>query len=628
MKKAIFHTGNSSLGKYVERCFLLAFLRLFIIMISGLIFISCQPSQTDKLAEDFIDPPSAFKPWLYWYWIDENISREGISADLEAMARAGIGRALIGHVSPGTERGEVRILSETWWDLLEHAVREGNRTGIDIGFFNGPGWSQSGGPWIGTEQAMRYVVTHETFVSGPGIVQKKFQVHDSLYKRIALQALPAREKHLQNKQPEIEGIISDARITHIRRLTDGDPATHILFPEIISPDDSFHIDIRFKKPFLLRSLTFNFLPVSFFSEIAVQIPDKTGKFDSIRRFTLDRRNINFEIGPKRFQPAQFALPGTSAEQVRLVFKKMIKNPGAGLNEIIFSSEAVVDQGIEKQLGKMFSDPLPPWNAYLWADVPEPADSDLIHRDQIINLTEKIDSTGNITWEVPEGKWILLESGTLPTGATNVPVPPEATGYECDKFTEKAIETHFNAFIGKFLERVPAEDRKSFRTVVIDSYEVGPQNWTPDFRDIFLNRYGYDPLPWLPVFSGRIIESSALSDRFLWDVRRLTADLIANVYVRRLRELSNAQGLELWMENYGHWGFPAEFLQYGGQADQVSGEFWFENHLWDLGPLECRAASSAAHTYGKKECFCRSLYRRFQFPSIPGYHEIPWGPDVL
>ena len=172
--------------------------------------------------------------------------------------------------------------------------------------------------------------------------------------------------------------------------------------------------------------------------------------------------------------------------------------------------------------------------------------------------------------MPEGDWIISLTGMVPTGATNVPVPPEAPGFECDKFTRKAIETHFNGFIGKFLDRVPPEKRKSLKTVVIDSYEVGPQNWTDNFRERFLDRYGYDPIPWLPVFSGRIVENPDKSDRFLWDLRRLTADLIADIYVTRLREMCNEQGLDLWVENYGHWGFPAEFLQYGGRADKISG----------------------------------------------------------
>ena len=85
-----------------------------------------------------------------------------------------------------------------------------------------------------------------------------------------------------------------------------------------------------------------------------------------------------------------------------------------------------------------------------------------------------------------------------------------------------------------------------------------------------------------------------SDRFLWDLRRLVADRIATEYVGGLRDLCRPHGLQLWLENYGHWGFPAEFLQYGGQSDRIGGEFWITG---SLGSIECRAASSAANTYG-------------------------------
>lgn len=63
----------------------------------------------------------------------------------------------------------------------------------------------------------------------------------------------------------------------------------------------------------------------------------------------------------------------------------------------------------------------------------------------------------------------------------------------------------------------------------------------------------------------------------------------------LKEASNKDNLKLWLENYGHWGFPSEFLMYGGQSDLVSGEFWNEG---TLGDIECKSASSAAHIYGK------------------------------
>ena len=68
------------------------------------------------LAQGFVHPPDATKPWVYWYWISDNISREGITRDLEAMARVGIGEAFIGNIGlDDIPFGKVPVLSEEWW---------------------------------------------------------------------------------------------------------------------------------------------------------------------------------------------------------------------------------------------------------------------------------------------------------------------------------------------------------------------------------------------------------------------------------------------------------------------------------------------------------------------------------
>jgi len=87
------------------------------------------------------------------------------------------------------------------------------------------------------------------------------------------------------------------------------------------------------------------------------------------------------------------------------------------------------------------------------------------------------------------------------------------------------------------------------------------------------------------------------------MRRFIADAIAYEYVGGLRKVSNEHGMKLWLENYGHWGFPGEFLLYGGQSDLVSGEFWNEGLL---GNTECKSGSSAAHIYGKPVVFAEAF----------------------
>jgi hypothetical protein len=157
-------------------------------------------------------------------------------------------------------------------------------------------------------------------------------------------------------------------------------------------------------------------------------------------------------------------------------------------------------------------------------------------------------------------------------------------------------------MGEILKRIPEADRKSFKVVVQDSYETGGQNFTDGFIEEFNQKYGYDPTPFLPVYQGKVVNSQLESDRFLWDLRRMVADKVAYDYVGGLRDVSHRHGLKTWLENYGHWGFPGEFLMYGGQSDEIGGEFWSEG---ELGDIENRAATSCGHIYGKTKISAES-----------------------
>ena len=137
----------------------------------------------------------------------------------------------------------------------------------------------------------------------------------------------------------------------------------------------------------------------------------------------------------------------------------------------------------------------------------------------------------------------------------------------------------------------------------DSYEQGGQNFTDGFLELFKQKYGYDAMPYLPVYKGMVVNSQQSSDRFLWDLRRMVADKIAYEYVGGLRDVSHKYGLSTWLECYGHWGFPGEFLMYGGQSDEIAGEFWSEG---TLGDTENRSATSCGHIYGKNKISSESF----------------------
>ena len=121
----------------------------------------------DELAQSFQRPPAAARPWVYWYFMDGNLTREGMTADLEAMKKAGIGGAIFLEVDIGIPRGPVKFMSPQWQDLVVHALREADRLGIQIALGTGPGWCGTGGPWLKPEQTMQHLVASETNVVGP-----------------------------------------------------------------------------------------------------------------------------------------------------------------------------------------------------------------------------------------------------------------------------------------------------------------------------------------------------------------------------------------------------------------------------------------------------------------------------
>ena len=550
------------------------------------------------LETGFMNPPADTKPWCYWYWTSDNISSNGITHDLEAMARVGIGEAFIGNVDVNQEpeaRGTVKVLSEEWWQLVEYAIREGKRIGVNIGVFNAPGWSQSGGPWVKPSQAMRYVVSSETRLQGPQHFIGKLPVPKENFQDIAVIAFPAPQSDDDTLAKHAPHVTSKPSMENIEQICDGNEATDFLFPQNTAGREPFIVDLAVADPFTARTLVLHPAAKPFAVNCELQFADDSGRFQTIRKFNFDRIRPDLNAGPMVYGPVAVTFPPVKSKHFRVIFSGLKKS--GGFAEIEISSAARLERFVEKQLGKVWQTPLPMWDAYLWPPTTEPDNASLTVNDrQILNLSGCLSSDGTLQWDVPPGNWIVLREGMAPTGTMNGPASPEATGLEVDKMNSKLLAYHFDQFIGKILKRMPAADRTAFKHVVADSYEQGAQNWTDGFATDFKKRYGYDPLRWLPVLTGRIVDSADESDRFLWDLRRLVADRVSYDYVGALSAESRKNGLRMWLENYGHWGFIGEFLQYGGHCDDISGEFWTSG---DLGSIELRAASSAAHIYGKQ-----------------------------
>jgi hypothetical protein len=600
------------------------------LLATGLGSASQEISRPDLVGE-FEDPSESFKPWTFWFFYNDHISKEGIDADLAAMKKVGIGTALLfTHVSLGGNTGEVKGLSEAWWELVKYAIRRAGEEGIDIGLFNGFGWSQSGGPWNSNEQTMRHLLAPEIQASGPGRISQALPSPEGFFQDVRLLAFPTPA------EDDIRIRATDAFLTSIpdtsgvEKLFDGDTSTVFRFPETaLSKGDSMVIDIRTDRPFKARSLRMYPSGDQFLVDCKLLYKNSQGVYEKIREFRFQRPpdGVIMDIGPFHDGPASISFPAHESDHYRLVFKNFgyhlfFGRSGSqpGFREIELSAAYRLDHYIEKLQSKVWPLPFLQWNTYLWDRSNQADDPDLVvASDQVIDISQYLEN-GILTWEVPEGDWTILRVCMVPTGAINTPVLPEAEGPEIDKLTRELVFHHFESFAGKLTREIPAPERKSMKYLVIDSYEKGYQNWTDDLEVPFREAYGYDPIPYLPVFSGRAVGSPEKSERFMWDLRRLVADRVSFEYVGGLREISHQYGLKLWVENYGHWGYPGEMLQYGGQADIVSGEFWVGGFgtFEPLGSVEVRAAASAAHTYGKTIVCAESFTS-----NPPHYISHPW-----
>jgi hypothetical protein len=534
-----------------------------------------------ELERAFLEPPDGAWPWVYWFVSDGNLTREGITADFEAMHRVGIHGALYMEVDQYVPKGPARFLTPQWREMIQHALKEATRLGITVNMNNDGGWCGSGGPWITPELSMQMLVWSETALEGPkhftGTLPQPKTV-ENYYEDIAVLAFPTppgESVRMADRSPKLT-YGADRKSFDSAKLTDGNPGTVVLLP-LPQAGQPQYLNIEFAEPFTAQALTVAL--DTWNSEIAgaLEVSDDGQNFRTVRPLTLrwPVSSVNFQKVTARYyrillKPRRDWFFGQFAK-------------GIPLGEV----ELHTDLRIEDIPGKA---------AYIRHDAlsgeaslsPEMA----VHRDQVMELTGKMDQNGQLTWEVPAGKWTVLRLGHTSTGKMNHPAPKESLGLDCDKLSKKAIEVQFAGLMGKLLEDQAAIGAKALTMTHIDSWETGSQNWTPGLREDFQKRYGYDLLPYLLILTGRAIESREVSERFLWDLRRIVADLLLENYAGHMREICHQHGLTLSIEAYG--GGPLDEVAYGGRADVPMSEFWTGSvpGAWN------KEMASSAHVYGR------------------------------
>ncbi len=570
------------------------------IAISSLLATGNLLQAADPLAAGFAEPPHDSRPETWFHLIGGNVAKPGLTADLEAVAGAGLSGIQLFHGQfggpwPGVTP-QITCLSPSWDDMITHTADECRRLDLSFTMQNCPGWAMSGGPWIKPENAMRHLVSSRTDVVGG--------VDVSLA--------------LSKPQPSAEDWRDYRDVAVVAFPTPaGDDGTHLIPKSVRGSDDKQPwanllngvkdasvgmskpgwVEVSFAQPVTLRSLELP--PVEKFSKrrgfdpgvaIRVQAVGESGLIEVARR-EVPRSNWQDD------QPLVLALPDATASTFRISFEN--KFP-LELTKLRLSSAARVDDW-HGQAGYVLrsldrnSPPVQDKTAWI-----APA--------SIVDLTKKLDSEGKLSWQAPAGKWTVLRFGHVNTGAKNGPAPKEATGFECDKLSKNGADAHFAGYIGRISAPGGPADAGRLQGMVIDSWECHTQTWTPAMEQEFSGLRGYALRPWLPALAGWVVGDHLTSQRFLRDWRATLNDLLVTNYYERLATLGRERGMKLSFES-GPGDVPTgDILQYYGKADIPMCEFW---HLNDphWGGLECKPmlpAVSAAHIYGKKRIAAESF----------------------
>ncbi len=585
------------------------------------------------LKANFASPPADTRPGCYWYWINDNISTVGLTKDLEAMAGVGIGRAYIGHIfdrrnDTDTPVGDVQFMSDKWWEAVQWAVKEADRFNIDIGFFNSPGWSQSGAFWIEPHQSMRYLAHSETTVEGgkkidttlpvpqidtypnyggsnPVRTGPNFTAEDFQDVRV----VAFRQSGNTRGRVPADQLSVSGDLPGLKKLFDGSNATTASFH--FGKETTITIQ-RTTGQAPVQTILIKPLNHSFTLHASVEASDDGKAFRPITTYKEQRGHQ----GPKNESEIAVPLGAVSGPYIRLglQFTGQPAEATVPVAEISLTDEALLASYARKQLGETSPHTKIPEDAYMWETQPAPTTGTAITSADVIDLSDRMDANGHLVWDAPPGRWTILRTGMIPIGTQCAPCSPESRGLEIDKMNREHASAIFEGMVGEFLRRTPPEDRKALKYVIADSYETGPQNWTDDFIQKFGKRFGYNPTRFLPVMTGRIVDTPEVSDRFLWDLRRLIVESVAYEYVGGMRGIANQHGLKLWLENYGHWGFISEFLLYGSQTDEVGGEIWESSN--PASNVECRSAASSAHIYGKRDVFAEIFTSGRNFKQSP------------
>ncbi len=589
---------------------------LLILILSGTILLGCSKQNqynTNNLSDalygfEHIQDSARTKVW--WFHGETETTKEGITADLEAFKKAGVGGVVYYDQSHGKAENALPGFSEKWWEMLRFSAEEAQRLGLTFEIHISNGFV-AGGPWITNETGMKRLAASELLIEGGRLFEGKLEAPVNQYnfcKDVAVLAFPVNEETGTSRTEKIK-ISSNLTGIDLDNIFAAKPKSLTQIPA--TKDGSVYINMEFPDDFTARSISYEVRPQGKATTSATNIPGSPAEtfvgtgyriLPDLGQLEVSEDGINYKTvcnlkpiyrAHESWRQKTISFNAVKGKYYRLNLHSWwddeMRNPDLQIGAVVLSSSARLDQWEEK--AGLYAE-------YIECDkTPDYSASEVINSQQIINLTDKMDANGILRWDAPDGKWMVMRFAYVPTGASIKHGRKNLMGRECDKLSATAVKLQWDNYVAKIIDSLKCTNSGHISGIAMDSHEAGAQNWTDDFIEQFKQRQGYDPMIYLPAMMGYIIDGVKESDSFLFDVRRNIADMISDNYYGTIEELCNKNGLIFTAQAIGNaLCIAGDPIQAKSKVSKPQGEFW---GIHPDGNYDIKESSSAAHLYGKK-----------------------------
>lgn len=591
------------------------------------------------LYKEFQNPPKSARPRVWWHWMNGNITKDGIKKDLLWMQKTGI----VGfhNFDAGLETPQIvdkRLIYMTpeWKDAFKYAINLADSLDMEMTIASSPGWSETGGPWVKDEDAMKKLVWRQVEIKGGQPVSLKLPegfditgpfmdftgsfdgisqvfLRKKFYRDIAVVGVRLCDKDINLKElyPTITSSGCDAASEEMLERITGDSVGDYLDVKA-DKNGKCWIQYEFAEPQTIKAV------------VVSELRKDTNPYVHTKELQYSDDGVNFKSINLSYQATAqrtYAIPATTAKYFRLSLKdnKGKKDCEFGVAQFALSTVTRIQLAGDKAGNSFYR--------LLWME-DTPYSSEAARLEDVVDLTPYV-KDGTLTWNAPEGNWRIFRFGYSLTGKTNHPASPEATGLEVDKLDPKAITEYFHNYLQTYADASGGKLGKGgIEYLLTDSYEAGAQTWTGNMFEEFKARKGYDLLRWMPALTGMVLNNTEETERFLFDWRRTIGDMISEYHYDLQNEILKPYGMKRYTESHENYRANlSDGMDCKRYAEIPMSAFWMDykngNIFNPRFEADVRESASVAHIYGQNIAAAESF-------TSDGYRDGAWvfSPAVL